>query len=547
MNTTNPANSNYRGARKALTGVLVATLVWVLILSFNYRLDEFNNDVAHYTSTARFLLAGDGIKTDVLYYELQHELGMPAPQTVWPPGYPAAIAAVAALGVDLPVSAYVVTVASYAAAAILLFLLVVRTCKSPGWGIAAAGVWLMLAAGASSVLAADSEILFTALSLGSALAMTSAFESDKRQYSYLLLAGTLAAMACSVRFIGIALVPALAATPFLMSFRQQPLKGVISATVAAAVPTLALGGLFFRNYQIVGSITGGPRVHGNSTIADIVRHFWWSLKSLLGVPTTTLVTIAVFALLAAATVIFCVGLGQAFRRHGLGRNLLQASPTTIPLAIFAVIYSSASIAVVVRLALEGTAGYIQPRYLVPLVPFLLILLASATTPLSRNVRPAALIVAGTLGGLGYLAGQANGFSLIAERSTGGARTELLEALDRPIATSNVREALFSLSADGGAILSNNAQFLGMVIERPTVGLPQALYSHKTWSTDEVENLVAQLRVSAVALFGDDINHENAPFFDELARGSTPTWLETYAVAEGVKIYAVKPSAPPRLD
>lgn len=526
---------------------LVALAAWALAIASNYRIEEFNNDTAQYISTARFLLAGEGLKTDILYYELQHELGMPAPQTVWPPGYPAAIAAIAAFGVDFKLAAFLVAAISYAAATILLYLIVKRSTRSKFWAAVMSVTWLAFVGGTSSVLAADSEPLFTALSLAAALAMLCAITEERWRFRILLLAGLLSAVACTVRFVGIALVPALAAIPFVTFLHRRQMRDLLACIAVSAPPVIALSAMFHRNFQLVGSMSGGPRVEGDSTLAEMARHTWWSIKNILGVPTTTTLTILVLLFIAVAGVIWMTVAFRQVRQHDpFAKVLTRTAPSTV-LTVFSAIYAAATISIVFRLAAEGTAGYIQPRYFVPLVPFFLAILASLTHSLWASNSLAArraLTAAGLLASLGYITGQYNALSNLVDRMSGGTRSDIVRALNQPTGETTVGRLIQQFTDDGSAILSDQAQFLGMVLDRPAVGLPQQMYSHQIWDDHAVALLARNLNVSLICVFQfrkDSATYSNQPFLNDLAHGHTPDWLTPVLETDQIRLYATHSS------
>lgn len=66
--------------------MFVAVALIVVFLMRSASTDYYSNDAAQYWSTISNLLQGRGLKTSAVYYEVQAVHGMPAHQTVWPPG-----------------------------------------------------------------------------------------------------------------------------------------------------------------------------------------------------------------------------------------------------------------------------------------------------------------------------------------------------------------------------------------------------------------------------------------------------------------------------
>ena len=117
-------------------------------------------------SEARNILAGRGFATDIAYYDEHHRLGrFPVPQTVFPPGFPLAIAAVARAGIGLQPAAFVVCLVAFNLAVALTFASVRLASGNPDLaalgGIVIAGSF----AAATGAMQCNSEMLFLAATL----------------------------------------------------------------------------------------------------------------------------------------------------------------------------------------------------------------------------------------------------------------------------------------------------------------------------------------------------------------------------------------------
>ena len=80
-------------AMLAIVGLLV-----FLAVQATYGIVALSNDGAQYLSAIRNFLAGNGVSTSTLYYDVQLGSPTPAPLLTWPPGFPLLAAAVSALG-----------------------------------------------------------------------------------------------------------------------------------------------------------------------------------------------------------------------------------------------------------------------------------------------------------------------------------------------------------------------------------------------------------------------------------------------------------------
>src|SRR5205814_613629 len=112
-----------RLAERAAAGSARVLALWALVLGATlvgfvtlYDPSFIDIDGAFFVSAGKNLASGRGFTTSILWHEEQYRLGrMPAPQTVFPPGYPLLIALVSRLGADPPYAAFLVSLVSFAA------------------------------------------------------------------------------------------------------------------------------------------------------------------------------------------------------------------------------------------------------------------------------------------------------------------------------------------------------------------------------------------------------------------------------------------------
>ena len=97
------------------------TLNVVSITSWNF--SYIANDGIQYLSTAGNWLAGNGFSTNTLTYAPHFQGKFPAAQTVWPNGYPFAIALLIKSGMDAPVAVLTLNHAAHALASLVMWLL----------------------------------------------------------------------------------------------------------------------------------------------------------------------------------------------------------------------------------------------------------------------------------------------------------------------------------------------------------------------------------------------------------------------------------------
>jgi hypothetical protein len=101
-----------------------------------------------------------------------------------------------------------------------------------------------------------------------------------------------------------------------------------------------------------------------------------------------------------------------------------------------------------------------------------------------------------------------------------------------------------LAADADKLLLSDLEHrLSAQTGRAVVGLIDAHYTARVWTTDEVKRLVQQLGIEEVVFFpaGFEPKHRenvNRPFWKELLTDHVPPWLKPRYVSERVAVYDV---------
>jgi hypothetical protein len=100
---------------------------------------------------------------------------------------------------------------------------------------------------------------------------------------------------------------------------------------------------------------------------------------------------------------------------------------------------------------------------------------------------------------------------------------------------------------GHPLISEHAQFLGMILDRPAIGLPKRLYSHTIWTNDEVARLVRDHHVAIIAIFPSvfDVTSElndDRLFVQDLVEGHVPPWATLLINRNDVRVYSIDQSS-----
>ena len=85
-----------------------------------------------------------------------------------------------------------------------------------------------------------------------------------------------------------------------------------------------------------------------------------------------------------------------------------------------------------------------------------------------------------------------------------------------------------ISADN-PLLANNAQLMGLLPDSSVVGLTKYYWTEKTWTSNEVRNVVADRGIDSVLVFpgfydSSFSGNSNRPFFIALKEGRMPDWF-----------------------
>jgi hypothetical protein len=528
-----------------LLGLGVLTSVWTYDPSF------ISNDGAQYLSMAENLLAGLGFSTSIVFYDPQYALSTtPVPQTVFPPGYPLLIALVSLLGPNAELAMYLVSLASYAFSAVVTYELLTHAGHRYSMRLIFGSAWLGFGFVWVYVFNGLSEFSFTLLTLLSLLCISRSEMSPEKRQRWIVLAGTFAAFGFLTRYAGLFFIASLGGF-FLFRFLRERTKPVFyDLMLVAIVPVLAVAATFLRNYLVVGSIHGVPSYPNDKSWLSVLQSFYWSVSGLLGYSVNdwmnaripemllTLFIIALVVLLFARRKQFHYEASSVSRLFARGHVSISAAYVLVSLAMLSYV------------AATTRSGAITPRYLIPLIPFCLILLAEVTRGVSTTVRGVvsdkrvALITLAAMVVV-FLAGQLAVFrEEMAKLRQVYHYADISQMLDRPYASDTLRLFLAHTVSAQTPILTNESQALGAAARVPALGLSLSPYSRYMWTSHEVANLVRRYNVPYVIFFPTWFDpalpeHSNQIFFRELQAGHPPPWLRLLFSNERIRLYVVE--------
>ena len=526
-----------RAERLALLLLAVAALAVALVLVWLFDPAKINPDTLQLIDTARYLRSGDGLTSGIVYYDAQLAFGrVPAPMTIWPPGFPSLLVAGMSLGASGEATAYTLCLIAHLAAAFLLYFGLRRVAVSPVIAALAGFVWLVHPTALNLAVVAFAEPIYTAFTLASCIALVEALRESPRWRVWLAVSGVSAACAVLMRYNGVLWPAAAGLCLAVLAVRRRSWKPIGIAIAFGALPALVTIGLFWRNFVLSGHLSGGQFEYGGAAaITEVARRFYWGTDLLFGAILTAqpLVFASVLAVLIAAVI--------ATARHA---HLHE--PRTL-LLTFAVVNTAIVSTFLLYNAVRSSIVFIDYRYWMPAVPLLLIAIAIVTDAAVTKLRsrhagrsrvwPAAIALSAATLAVSAAAQVVPSWPFAQPHP---AKRIIREALQEQMPDGRTLGTLLSGSADAPhLLLSNEERRVGSAIHIKVVGLPIARYTQHVWSDDTVASLIRRYGVSQVLFFPATYEDEfKIPFYRELREGQVPPWLTVRFRGKQVVLYDV---------
>ena len=504
------------------------------------------NDTTQAMSVARNLLSGQGITTDVIYYEEQYATGqVPAPQTVFPPGSPMLIAATASLGLPITVAAYVVSSVCFAAVAVLLLWEALRMGRSLPAATLLTLCWCGCIQCWNNTWVMMSEMPYVMLTLLSLLLLPA---GRSRSFRWLFASGCAAAAAFTIRYAGVFWFITVAGYFGIELLRHRRWNVVTEALSWGIVPLLTLTASFWRNHRLSGEWTGGNPFGEYRPFSISLWELYQSVAQTLGWAKSRLISGGGAELLLAAACVFGMIWFVRSRQAVRVRSMQQSDTSCRPWIWTSGLYILVTVGLLLYLDTRSPVG-LSPRKLLPLLPFSLLLVGWGSSRFSveseryrRQLAPVALLLAAAL-----VWGQVNVWQQVTTRVHPAAR--IAQTMTTPIGTETLRETLRRETSTSAPLLTNEPHSVNYLLERPVLGLPESDYTDRVWTEQEVLQIVETYSVRQVALFLDVYAESTVrpPFFDRLAAGDVPDWLQPTYVDERLILLSVRDAPTPQDD
>ena len=243
------------------------------------------NDGVQYLSTANSWLSGSGFSTNALMYTPHFQGILPAPQTVWPLGYPMIIALVSMLGMSAEAAALSINVFSQALSALLVFVILRRLKLNFYSAFFCSLIFYSTGNPWAYSVALVSEPLF------SMLILVAIFFQPGFQRSSLwpwIFSGVLVALCVLTRYSGVLFAAGIGAGMFIYLIKTSSIRstdfwrGIAMLTLQMSIPVILLGATLYRTYLLTGTIGRDIGVIDTGDLFQRLKLVFWQVREFIG-------------------------------------------------------------------------------------------------------------------------------------------------------------------------------------------------------------------------------------------------------------------------
>jgi hypothetical protein len=560
-----------RSGRAEPLGWFLMGLVLLIGNSLRAGRGDLYNDSCQYLSVADNIRAGNGFRTSIVFYAENYHTGtLPAPQTVFPPGYSLVIAGLGLAGLKLETAALLVSLLS-SAALLPLLILGGRLLGIHPWASRALA-FLMLCNSAWWLLsiALLSEALFTLVTLATLLALLRAetLAADLPGRTGWLLAGAfLAAFAFWVRYAGAFLLAAIGLYylgAFAARRSRRRFADMLLVGLATSIPTAIL---LARNWLLSGSLQGGNTNPVNHSFRELWSWFKSAVFRLCFGYHSSIHDVLPSSRFGLPCTLFFGLLAVGFVWHVASNRAVIRSKMKTPAVLFLGLYLVLYTAGVGYAAKTTAIDFDDPRLFYPVLPVVLLLLgclfpADMRLPAPPQARSAS---DGTVPSLALRACGGAGVKFVAAVVLLGSAGLYISLHAKSWRENNlqthgvsVQRWLEGTLADGvplrdwiedhippgDTIMALEGQECGYLLRRKTIAPAVLLYAKLPWTVSRTREVSAHYRARFLIVFpaAADFSQlaQESPFFSRLRDGDLPSWVHPTAQTRDCRIYRLDP-------
>jgi len=527
--------------------ILLSIFTALLLIQF-YSDSYIHSDAAQNLSVAKNILNGQGLKTDIIYYQQHHDYGsVPAVQTVFPPGLPIIIATFHTLtGLSLSLLLYILCILSFLIIPIQVFLILQRMRLGSEFCFIIACSCYVFSYFWVQILNFGTELLFTVVILICVMLISNNHKNNLINYKKLFLIGLLGGGAVFIRYVGVFFVISIFAYYLLKYLNERNKKALAEmfavGIFASIIPML----LFVRNYYYTESITGGPNVVQGGSLYEVMYAIRWQFSMLFGyfLDGKKLHLAEILLLFTSFLLVFYV-VKLAFWDKVLLR--IQVKKIT-QVAIFSYLYITITIFILLIFSLTKSPGYFNARYLMTLYPFFLFIIGDAIKIISdsgvianRKMKIMAVVIF-----IIFLAGQYKIFIFHYEyRIAENTEQALIKPLQNIyIENMQLYDFLRKTTSKDNPLLTNKAQRLWIFLQRPVVSFTPSLFTQTKWDNDKVLEMIESYNIKYILLYKkfyapNSTAYINQVFYKNLINEEIPEWLELIESNDDIMFFRVK--------
>lgn len=538
------------------TVLLAGGTIVSAILLLNSHPQQISNDAIQYVVMAEHLLAGHGVRTDIVYYDVQYALGaQPVPQTVFPAGFPLLIALLMSIGASPAFAVAAASAIGFVVLPVMVFgILAVSGVDRFTAGIAGL-VQLASVLTWQSIPFGLSEPVFTAITL-IALFMLTRFDAEC-SWRRVIATGAVAALSVYFRYQGLLFVFGLGVGLSVWTLLQPSWRRAQQVIVYGVTAALVVLPLLARNLYLAGHIGGGGvRSVDYPEVSRSLERLLWVFSDITGISGTGLRTGQLAEVLFIVATLGCVVVVMRRRKLPLPTSGDRFSALSSPVFCAAVGYILSTVVILAVRAISNSDHILTSRYFSVLVPFALVAVMIGLRSLRIDLRPrtldggAVFVVAC----LALLAGQKNVFeyrwAVIQERAD--RHDSVYIPLHREMADgSSLRDRLAADIDAGRNVLAFQAQLTRSAVGRPVFGIPDRLMSNNVISPDNVGCLAEERDIANIITFptlfdAENPANDNRMIFDPAVEIWLPSWIRVEHADDDVVLLMIL-ETPDRCD
>lgn len=475
----------------ALT-MLLGVIGFCSILLVQISIDWFSNDSSQYMSVTNRLLEGRGLRTSVLYFDHQHARGMPALQTFWPPGLPVIAAFVASLfGLSAATALAAANVAAHGITALLLYRIACKLMPRPArWHALALGIgYLIYYSAWQLALAGLSESYFLLGLVISVSCLIKGLSNERVNYGWLATASLAVGFSCLFRYQAVTFIASLGAAGIVAFYGKVTLSTLTRIVACVTGPgALIFLALMVRNIFFSDVITGGATAATGTPFGIVVQGFYWSLQAAIGLTSTDLWN--------RLLVVAMVASGLGWVALALRQNMTSSLDTMrVCIVTHCIGGGLITVVLIAALSLKTTVYIFEPRYLLPCLLLGIVALLAMWPKQPRTGVVATILRNTTLISAAVLL-LAHAWPVPPKNC---AMCAIRSALEAEIGGQTLAAFLSESATEASPLMSNQAQLLHALIDRPTIGIPSARLTSVDWTAEKIVALARRFGVSIVAV------------------------------------------------